>query len=212
MKKILKILPALLLYLGAACTQRTIKIACIGDSITEGYGLVSQSISSYPVMLDSILGSGYAVLNFGRSSTTLEKNGNFPYWICKEFSNVFAYHPDIVLVQLGTNDTKPENWQGDDFETDYQALIDTLKTIPGKPEIILCLPVPVFETRWGINDSTVVHGIIPVIKKMAKINNLRIIDLNSTMKNEGKNFPDGIHPNEKGVKHMAEIVAEAIVK
>ena len=106
------------------------RVACVGDSITEGYGLNVQSKTGYPVVLDSILGSGYTVLNSGRSSTTLQQKGNFPYWICKEFSNVFAFNPDIIVIKLGTNDTKPENWQAERFEKDYQALIDTFKSIP----------------------------------------------------------------------------------
>src|ERR1035437_2668168 len=166
---------SLLIMVG--CSDKVLRIACVGDSITEGYGLAVQSKTSYPVMLDSILGPKYAVLNSGRSATTLQKKGDFPYWICKEFSNVFVYKPNIIIMKLGTNDTKPNNWHADKYEQDYQAMIDTFKTISSKPEIYVCLPVPVFKTKWGINDSTVVHGIIPIIEKLAKKNKLSVIDL-----------------------------------
>jgi len=201
---------SLLIMVG--CSDKVLKMACVGDSITEGYGLAVQSKTSYPVMLDSILGPKYAVLNSGRSATTLQKKGDFPYWICKEFSNVFVYKPNIIIIKLGTNDTKPNNWHADKYEQDYQAMIDTFKTISSKPEIYVCLPVPVFKTKWGINDSTVVHGIIPIIEKLAKKNKLSVIDLNKGMSNEGVNFFDSIHPNEKAVKMMAAIIAEKISK
>jgi alpha-L-fucosidase 2 len=182
----------------------------VGDSITEGYGLAVQSKTGYPVALDSILGSGYTVLNSGRSATTLQKKGDFPYWICKEFSNVFAFNPDIIVIKLGTNDTKPYNWQADRYEEDYQALIDTFRTIPANPRIYLCLPVPVFKTKWGINDSTVVNGVIPIIEKLAEANHLPVIDLYHPMLAQGANFPDSIHPNEQAAKVMAEIIAKKI--
>ncbi|HEY6915206.1 MAG TPA: GDSL-type esterase/lipase family protein, partial [Paludibacter sp.] len=106
--------------------------------------------------------------------------------------------------------TKPQNWHADTYERDYQALIDTFKTISSKPRIYLCLPVPVFKTRWGINDSTVVNGVIPIVEKLAQKNNLTVIDLYHGMSNQGINFPDNIHPNEKAAKAMAGIIANTL--
>jgi len=210
MKKNSSLLFLLSAFLMMSCSHQIIRVACAGDSITEGYGLEVQSKSSYPVLLDSILGAKYSVLNCGRSGTTLQKKGDFPYWICKEFSNVFAYQPNIIIIKLGTNDTKPDNWNAIHFENDYQALIDTFKTIPSHPNIYVCYPVPVFKTKWGINDSTVAQGIIPAVEKLAQKNKLPIIDLYHGLLEEGANFPDSIHPNEKAVKVMAELIARAI--
>ncbi|HET7734080.1 MAG TPA: GDSL-type esterase/lipase family protein [Paludibacter sp.] len=210
MKKV-AILFLSILVLGS-CSEKIFRVACVGDSITEGAGLAVQSKTGYPVMLDSLLGSKYSVLNCGRSATTLQKKGDFPYWICKEFSNTFVYKPNIIVVKLGTNDTKPQNWHADTYEHDYQALIDTFKTIPTHPKIYLCLPVPVFKTRWGINDSTVVHGVIPIVEKLAQKNNLPVIDLYHGMSTQGVNFPDNIHPNEKAAKAMAGIIANTLKK
>lgn len=211
MKKIGLIFLVLTL-ISAACTKTTIKVVCVGDSITEGSGLACQSKTGYPVVLDSLLGPNYTVLNSGRSATTLQKKGDFPYWIAKEYSNVFAFEPDIITIKLGTNDTKPKNWHADNYEKDYQSMIDIFKNIPTNPKIYLCLPVPVFQTRWGINDSTVVNGVIPAIEKLAKTNNLSIIDLYHPMQDQGANFPDGVHPNEQGAKRIAEIIAKEISK
>lgn len=208
MKKLIFIFSTFV-FLASSCV---VKVACVGDSITEGAGLKSQSKFAYPVILDSILGSRFSVLNTGRSAATLQKKGDLPYWNCNEFSNVFVFKPKVIVIKLGTNDTKPYNWKLGDYEKDFQALIDTFRTIKSKPEIVLCKPVPVFKTRWGINDSTLVNGVIPVIERIAIKNNLRVIDLYSGLKENGANFPDDIHPNEAGTKKMAEIVAEAIDK
>ena len=96
------------------------------------------------------------------------------------------------------------------FEKDYQALIDTVNTIQNKPKIYVCLPVPVYRAVWGINDSTLTAGVIPIIKKIARINHLTIIDLYNPMGNQPENFPDGIHPDENGAKNMAVFVAKRI--
>ncbi len=195
-----------------SCSTRPIKVVCVGDSITEGSGLEVESKTAYPVVLGMLLGDDYSVLNFGRSATTMNRQGDFPYWIAKEFSNVFAASPDIIVIKLGTNDSKPQNWNTEDFMRSYQAMIDTFKTICSKPKIFLCYPVPVYETRWGINDSTVIAGVIPVIDKIAAKNNLPVIDLYHGMQNQAGNFPDGIHPNEKGALKIAELIAEQLQK
>ncbi len=200
-----------ILLIFTSCSNK-IKVACVGDSITEGYGLAWQSKTAYPVVLDSLMGPGYSVLNLGRSATTLRKKGDFPYWSCKEFYDVFVYQPDIIIIQLGTNDTKTQNWDAPSFAADYQALIDTFKTIQSKPRIYTCLPVPVFHTKWTINDSVMTTGVIPIIEKLAKENNLPVINLHKKMSGQGNNFFDGIHPNKKGAKIMAEVIAPYLKK
>jgi len=212
MKKLIGLSIIGFLVVMSSCTQKVIRVVCVGDSITEGYGLAVQSKTGYPVELDSILGPGYAVLNSGRSATTLQKKGDFPYWICKEFSNDFVFRPNIMVIMLGTNDTKPQNWNASRYEQDYQALIDTFRTIPTHPQIYLCLPVPVFKTKWGINDSTVVNGVIPIVEKLANANHLPVIDLYHDMLDQGANFTDSIHPNEYAAKVMAGFIAKEIEK
>jgi len=206
MKRI-TIIPLLLVFLVSSCA---VKVACVGDSITEGAGISHQSRDGYPVVLNQLLGKRYAVLNSGRSAATLQKKGDLPYWNCNEFSNVFAFKPDIIVIKLGTNDTKPYNWKPADFEKDYQALIDTFSTLKPKPRILLCKPVPAFKTKWGINDSTVVNGVIPAVERLAAKNHLQVVDLYSGLKNDGADFPDDIHPNEKAAAKMAEIIAHAL--
>jgi acyl-CoA thioesterase-1 len=208
-----KILFAFLLSLALfSCSTRPVKVVCVGDSITEGSGLEVESKTAYPVALGKLLGADYTVLNFGRSATTMNRNGDFPYWIAKEFSNVFAALPDIIVIKLGTNDTKPENWNANDFRNSFQAMIDTFNTIASKPKIFLCYPVPVYEIKWGINDSTVTAGVIPAIDKLAARNNLPVIDLYHGLQNQIVNFPDGIHPNEQGAANIAKLIAEELLK
>jgi len=197
--------------LWASCNQET-RIVCVGDSITEGAGLANHNYTAYPAVLGRILGDSYAVLNSGRSATTLSLKGDFPYRTCKEFTNTFVFKPDIIIIALGTNDTKPYNWNAENFEHDYRALIDTFKTMDTNPDIILCIPVPVFKTTWAINDSTLTNGVIPVIEKLAAEYKLPLIDLYAGLKSDGALFPDNIHPDANGAEKIAQLVANNILK
>lgn len=199
----------LLLY---SCSDKPLKVACIGDSITEGSGTKFHNKSSYPVILGQKLGEAYEVYNCGRGSTTMLRNGNFPYWTCKDLYNVFLINPDIVVIKLGTNDTKRRNWNHEEYARDYQAMIDTIRSIPGSPDIYLCLPVPVHTDRWEINDSTIINGVIPIIKDLAAKNQLPVIDLNTPLLVHKEFFPDGVHPSEPGTQVMAEHVYQAITR
>jgi alpha-L-fucosidase 2 len=126
---------------------------------------------------------------------------------------VFAYKPNIIIIQLGTNDIKTQNWDSVSFAQDYQALIDTFQTIRTKPKIVLCLPVPVFHIRWSINDSTLTKWVIPIIKNLARKNHLPVIDLHTQMRSDGKYFQaDGVHPNVEGARIMAGMIAKDLKK
>ncbi len=193
-----------------SCEKQETRIACVGDSITEGAGIKIQSKSSYPVVLNDLVGENKSVLNCGRSGATLMKTGDLSYWNCMEFYDVFAFKPHVIVIKLGTNDSKDYQWDAQKYEADYQAMIDTFSTIVTNPEIYVCLPVPAFQKRWDISDSTINAQVIPIIKRIAKQNDLKIIDLNAGFKGKGELFPDGIHPNEEGAKLMAEMIAEQL--
>ena len=56
--------------------------------------------------------------------------------------------PNIVLIKLGTNDTKPWNWEHKaDFIDDYKTLINSYRALSTKPRIILLTPLRCFITR-----------------------------------------------------------------
>lgn len=193
----------------SACKQQ-VKIACVGDSITEGAGTEFWNKSSYPVVLDSLMGDNYFVMNCGRGGATMLKKADFTYWKCKELDNVFFCQPDIITIKLGTNDSKDKNWNAINYEKDYQSLIDTFNTIKSNPKIYLCLPVPAFERRYGINDTTILEQVIPIIHKLAEKNNLPVIDTYTGLQGYAGNFSDGIHPDEIGAAKIAEIIASAL--
>ena len=208
-----------------------IRVACIGNSITDGHGIDMAPAYGYPAELQKILGEGYWVKNFGVSGRTMLNKGDHPYMKEKAWEDAQAFKPDVVIIKLGTNDSKPQNWQyGDEFRQDLEQMITTLcpelvqpakKTKKAKkaqlpqqqlPKFYLCPPIPAFKSTWNINDSVIVNGIIPIQLEVAKKYGMQVIDLHTMFAGDGdKMLTDGIHPDGKGARRMAEIIAAEIM-
>lgn len=189
------------------------KVACIGNSITFGSGIEDRAKDSYPSVLGRLLGDTYEVKNFGLSGRTMLRKGNRPYWNEPTFQEALTYNPDIVIIKLGTNDSKPYNWKyKDEFEKDYGDFVDAFKNLPSKPKIFICKPVPAFKVNFDIRDSIIVNDIIPIVEKISKDKNVEIIDLYKPFEGKEILLPDGIHPNEAGAALMAKVIYEAIIE
>ena len=191
-----------------------IRVACIGNSITDGHGIDMATAYGYPALLQKKLGSDYWVKNFGVSGRTLLNKGDFPYMNEMAWKDALAFKPDIVVIKLGTNDSKPQNWQyGKEFKQDLEQMIKELRAVSPKARIILCTPIPAFKSSWDINDAVITNEIIPIQQKVAKNLGLEIIDLHTLFSNSADMVQeDGIHPNQKGVGRMADIVFEQLKK
>lgn len=90
----------------------TVKIACVGDSITQGIGADGWKNGdytyAYPEQLGRLLGDGFTVGNFGKgSSYACYESGrteNLWYPNTFEYSQSMKFEPDIVIIMLGSND------------------------------------------------------------------------------------------------------------
>ena len=188
-----------------------VRVACIGNSITFGAGIKNRSRDSYPSVLARMLGDNYWVKNFGVSARTMLNKGDHPYINEPAYKNALAFNPNIVVIKLGTNDSKSFNWKYKaDFMKDAQNMINAFKGLPSQPKIYLCYPSKAYLTGDGINDDIISKEIIPMIKKLAKKNDLSVIDLHTAMDGMPELFPDRIHPNEKGAQVMAKAVYQSI--
>ena len=100
---------AILLLCITARAEEKIKTACIGNSVTYGYGHRSPQETSYPVQLGKMLGEKYDVRNFGKSGATLLRKGHRPYNRQAEYDAALEFAPDLAIIHLGLNDTDPRN-------------------------------------------------------------------------------------------------------
>lgn len=197
--------------LRAADYPGTVRVACVGDSITYGAGVENREHNNYPTVLGKLLGPRFEVGNFGVSGATLLKRGDKPWWNEPAFKQLEDFAPQAIILMLGTNDSKPQNWRhGDEFAADLRAMILHFSTLPTRPKIWVCLPPPAYATKWGINEETVAGRIIPAIRQVAAGNHVPVIDMHREMSDRPEYFPDQIHPNAAGAAMMAMTVFTAL--
>lgn len=188
--------------------QKLTKVACVGDSITFGSHVTDRDKNSYPAVLQKLLGEKYQVANFGVSGATLLKKGDKPYWTQPEFAKSDDFAPDIVVIMLGTNDSKAKNWAfKDDFSNDYRDLIVHYATLGSHPRVYVMQPPPVYETgRYEISPATVENEVTPLVKEIGGAT----IDVRTPLSNHPELFDDTVHPNNAGAAVIAQTVFDAI--
>lgn len=211
MKKYILSLAVLLTAAFSAFAQ--VRVACIGNSITYGSGIQDREHDTYPAQLQAMLGADYKVINFGVGGTTAQKEGDKPWTSTDKYKEAVDFLPQICVIKLGTNDTKPQNWVGSDrFISNLEAIANEFEALPSKPRIIIALPATAYQIKWGIRDSVIVNGELKQITKMAKRNKWRLIDLHKATANMPERFPDAIHPDPQGAGIIAEVVRKAVLK
>jgi sialate O-acetylesterase len=206
----------LLLNLCLHAQDKMVKVACIGNSVTYGYGLENREQECYPAKLQILLGNNYNVKNFGHSGATLLKKGHNPYYKTSEFADAITFAPDIAIIHLGLNDTDPRDWPNyhDDFEADYAWLIDAFKKANPAVKIYICQLTPIFSGHPRFKSGTrdwywQIQNLIPVI---AHANHTSLIDLHEPLYVRPDIFADNLHPDKEGASILAATVYHAISK
>lgn len=212
MKKRTLLTLLLLLVLVSASAQK-VRVACIGNSITYGHGIEDREHDTYPAQLQKLLGNEFDVRNFGVSGTTAQKEGDFPWVSTQQYKDALAFMPQIAVIKLGTNDSKPQNWvNAERLVNSLESITEEFESLPSHPQIIIALPAKAYEIRWNIRDSIIVNYEIPAIKKMAKKHKWKLLNLYKATSGMPQLFPDGIHPNVEGAGVIAGKVEKMVVK
>ena len=194
--------------------QSPIRVACIGNSVTYGYGHHNPKATSYPTRLGQMLGSDYEVRNFGHSGATLLNHGHRPYTQQQAFHDALAFVPDKAIIHLGLNDTDPRNWPNyrDEFIPDYLGLIDTLRAVNPKVEVWICRMTPIFHGHRRFKSGTRDwHAQIQeAIEEVAHLAGVHLIDLHKPLYHRPDLFADALHPNIEGAEILAQTVYSAM--
>lgn len=181
-----------------------VRVACVGDSITEGTG--------YTVELWQLLGSNYVVGDFGVSGATVSLNSDNSYMNSTAFQVAKQFQPDIVIIMLGTNDAQLNlNQTNQEFISDYIALVTEIKSFASKPDVWIVKPPPVFPNDADLDPEYFRQNIIPSINQVANQMNLRLIDVYTPLISHQEYFlEDGVHPNLEGAQAIANIIFTAL--
>jgi lysophospholipase L1-like esterase len=198
---------ALILSFLAAFTLAPIRVACVGDSITQGRG----GENSYPAQLQQILGRRYKVENFGRVSAGVLP-GTLQYSKLPECQAAMDFHPDVVIIMLGTNDSPGPNWaeRREVFQTSFRSLTNGFQALPSRPKVIVALPPPMFFGEADWRPKNLVEEIIPVERSVADLDKLPIFDAFSLFGGKSETFPDRLHPSNLGFRILAHAMASEI--
>lgn len=191
-----------------------IKVACVGDSITYGLFVDNRDKNNYPDVLNKLLGDTYCVNNFAYTNRTAIKSGDCPFVNEKVYQQSLDFQPNIVIILLGSNDSKPNNWDKDKFLADYSEIIDSYLTLESQPKVYVLLPPPVFEIKgkvlYQIRKDIIEQEIVPAVEDIANKKNVGCIDVHKVFQGRQDLFFDGVHPNVNGSRLLAQSVYEAI--
>ncbi len=97
--------------------SKMVKVAFIGDSITQGVGVpVSKyATDSYPAQLGVLLGSRYKIGNFGKGSAytlaadnkyNVKTDAKLSYRNTAQYQDSLTFKPDVVVIMMGVNDIR----------------------------------------------------------------------------------------------------------
>ena len=205
----------------SAPKDEQIKVACVGDSITYGHGISNWPENNYPAVLQRLLGAGYHVRNFGVSGRAVQDNSDQPYRALQQYQDSLAYDADIVVFMMGSNDTKPENWFGEEaFKTALLDLLDDYTQGEKKPTIYLCTTPACFfmedsEAELTSHDLRPAYAetIAGIVQEVANECGYPVIDIHTLTAENPRWFEkDGVHPNNDGAAAIAKAVYEAVTQ
>ncbi len=192
-----------------------IRVACVGDSITAGSDPIT-----YPNYLQeylNFLSAGsfateagsvkYEVKNHGKGGAAVrdepENVGSRFYYDDPLYTSSLTYTPDVVIVQMGTNDGAYDNLANADtyFKADYYTYF--IKPYVEKGSLLVLATPPTASN--GIHNDGVNGKISTLVRELATEYSLPLVDTNALTTGRDESFPDGLHGNASGYSLLAQI-------
>lgn len=189
------------------------KICCMGDSITYGYGLEDLSCRWTDLVAAR---TGHTLINLGISGDT---TGGM---LARCQTEVFPCEPDAIIILGGVNDIA--------YTMDYrqvcanmvamtrQAIVKNLKIFIGLPLPVVPEVMPRIPWDPERNHTKVAALLEPYsnfLKHDGTNKGFHIVDfrsqfLNSDGSPRNELFLDGVHPNAEGHRLMAEVLCRVL--
>ena len=191
---------------------QSIRVACVGDSITHGTGTLNPDSESYPAQLSELLGPLFDVRRFGVPGASVVNGLIQPgtgwdrgFINQRAFDRSVVFNPDVVIINLGINDVVNENFNIDIFLADYVGLINAYRRLPSKPKVVIWGRLaPLFE-RQQFYGHPRLGQIQLALNKVIEQTGVEMIDMYTPLMNAEKDFPDNLHPNHNGAVKIAEV-------
>lgn len=243
----------------SAENESKVKVMCIGDSITDGYWTQGGYRKYLSMQLDEM---GYSNIDlvgpkgndqetFNYDGKEVAYDGNYAgysgyaiqYMDGKELRQgiletltdgdyIKKYSPDIVLLQIGTNDLLSD--YNDGITDRLENLINYILDNGTSGELVYVTTVPDIDTAkvsdwlWAYGEkkwNSTPEEFSKLVQDCVDKYNASISELVKKMQNEGKNVRfadihsvvdmnddlyDGVHPNESGYEKMGNYWAKTL--
>ena len=220
-----------------------LKVACIGEHTTHSHHFPAlnrdtQPVATqeYPAMLQTLLGTGYEVRNFGDCCGTVLQGympaETHPYVLGSlspaegpGYNESIAFLPDIVVIgswgrhDWGLAQAPASTWNLAKFETDYDDLVQRYQRLASHPLIFVSLPIPIPYGQGTPATGVATSSVLPAVRNVANKYHLPIVDLYTPFlghrelfkqppdaEGEGEHVTDG-----PGLHAIADAVYAAIV-
>ena len=174
-------------------------VVCLGDSLTEGYGLAPEQ--SYPSLLERMLrerGHAVRVVNAGVSGSTSASAASRLRWQLRS-------RPDVVVIALGGND----GLRGVDVAA-TKANLSTAIDLARQSGALVLLAGMKLPPNYGPEYTAAFAAVFPALAKKHRVALLPFL-LEGVAANPELNLPDGIHPNARGTEIVARNVLAALL-
>jgi len=195
----------------------TIRVACVGDSITFGSGIGNPTSDSYPSQLSRLVGPLFDVRNFGVPGASVV-NGLLQQrtgWD-RGYINQMAYQrsavfgPDIVICNLGINDVTNERFSVDEFVEDYVALIESYRALPSEPTVIIWHKLAPLFPGQAFFENPRLALIQQALDRVVEQAGVETRDMFGPVEGESDRCPDKIHPDAQGAGVIADVTRDKL--
>ena len=193
-------------------------LACVGDSLTYGAGVrLTRQRDSYPAQLGKFLGDDWQVLNYGLSWRTLQETGDLPYRSDRFYQASLQCGAEIYLLMLGSNDAKYYNWNESNYRKELREFVDTYRSLPQHPLVILMQPTAAWRDRhgkdpFGIRPEIIENELHEAVADIGKETGCPVLDLYRLTKSHPEWFHDGSHPDRRGNEMIAHYIRSALIE
>src|SRR5262249_20454118 len=160
------------------------------------YGWLLGDALGAEVRLIAVTGRG-VVHNFGARPGEGRRMPDYYPYLHREsrIPNDWSWQPDVIIVNLGTNDVAPPEYSpADMFQNAYLNFLVTLRQYNPRALILALTP-------FGPNDGSVpvyVDQITTAVQIRQKVGDARTVLIETRGWLVGGDFTDGTHPNRGG--------------
>ena len=189
------------------------KVFMTGDS--HVYGKI------YPKKVEEILRTQHPEIDF----SFWAKNGICFYSFNSNpefYDSIFAFHPDILIVHLGTNGAYDTNFNSKSFRTEMEYFHNTL--VKHLPDVKMVFVTPFTNKRrkykkkgkWYVNNKNRLASDV-IVDFVAEHPGTFVIDNNKDagmlfLKDRSLIRPDNVHLTAEGYNHLGKEIGEGVLE